>query len=61
MGVREWCELVHLQEIKDALSVEVRHDADMISKVKAVTEVDAPVAVVLVVRCEGRQDAEFYP
>ena len=49
MCVREWCELVHLQEIKDALSVEVRDNADVISKVKTVTEVDTPIAVVSVV------------
>lgn len=61
MGVREWCELVHLQEVKDALPVEVCDNADMIPKVKAVSEVNTPIAVVPVVRCQGRQDTELYP
>ena len=61
MRVREWCELVHLQEVKDTLPVEVRDNADMISKVETVTKVDTPIAVVPVVRCQSRQDTELYP
>ena len=61
MRVREWCELVHLQEVKDALAVEIRDNANVIPKVKAVTKVDTPIAVVPVIRCQGRQDTEFYP
>jgi hypothetical protein len=51
MCVREWCELIHLQEVKDALPVEVRDNANVIPKVKAVAEVDTPIAVLPVVRC----------
>ena len=61
MRVREWCELVHLQEVKDTLPVEVRDNADMISKVETVTKVDTPIAVVPVVRRQSRQDTELYP
>lgn len=49
MCAREWCELVDLQKIKHTLSVEVGDNADMLSKVKALPQVDALVAVVLVV------------
>jgi hypothetical protein len=61
MCVREWCELIHLQEVKDTLPVEVGDNADVIPKVKAVTEMDTPIAILPVIRCKGRQDTEFYP
>lgn len=41
--------LVALQEVKDALAEQVGDDANMIPKVKGVSEMDAFVAVLLVI------------
>ena len=61
MGAREWCELVHLQEVEDTLAVEVGDNADVISEVEAVSKMDALVSIVLVVRCEGGEHSQFDP
>lgn len=50
MCVRERHELVHLQEIVETLTVQRRDNADMVSEVEAMPEVNAPVAVIWVVR-----------
>jgi len=53
MRARERCELVHLQEVEDTLTIEVCDNADMISEVEAMSKVNTLVPIVLVVRCEG--------
>lgn len=50
MRAWEWCEGVHLQEVEDTLTIEIRDDADVIPEVEAVAEMDALVAVLPVVR-----------
>ena len=44
---------VTLQKIKHTLPEEIGHNADVVSEIKTITEVDALVAVGLVVRGQG--------
>lgn len=53
-------EAVALEEVEDALPVQICHDADVVSEIEAVPEVDASVDVVLVVGGQCRQHAQFY-
>jgi hypothetical protein len=46
---RKWGELVDLQEVKHALPIEIGDDANMLSEVKALPQVYALIAVVLVI------------
>ena len=48
------------EEVEDALPVQICHDADVVSEIEAVPEVDASVDVVLVVGGQCRQHAQFY-
>ena len=59
MSVRKWRELVHLQKVKHALPVEVCDNANVVPEIEAVAEMDTPITVVLVVRCQGGQDTEL--
>lgn len=61
MSAREGCEVVGLQEIEDALAVQVRDDADVVTEVEAVAKMDALVAVVLVVLRKGGENSQFNP
>lgn len=61
MCTRERHETVPFEEIEHALPEEVGHDTDMIPVVEAVSEVDALVAILFVVRRQRRQDSEFDP
>ena len=55
----EWHKLIRLEEIENALSVEISNDADVIPEIEAVPKMDAAVHVVLVVGFEGGQDPQF--
>jgi hypothetical protein len=61
MSAREWREVVGLQEVEDALAVQVRDDADVVTEVEAVAKMDALVAVALVVLCKGGENSQFNP
>lgn len=50
---------VGLEEVKDALPVEISHDADMVPEVEAIPEVDTAVDVILVVGGESGQDPQL--
>ena len=49
----EWDKAVRLEEVKHTLSIEIGDDADVVPEVEAITEMDTPVDVVLVVGCQG--------
>lgn len=53
-------EAVALEKVEDALPVQICHDADVVSEIEAVPEVDASVDVVLIVGGQCRQHAQFY-
>lgn len=53
VGAGERDKTIGLEEIKDTLSVEVSDDANVVPEVEAITEMDTPVDVVLVVGCQG--------
>lgn len=53
VGAGERDKAIGLEEIKDTLSVEVSDNANMVPEVEAITEMDTPVDVVLVVGCQG--------
>jgi hypothetical protein len=53
VGAGERDKAIGLEEIKDTLSVEVSDDANVVPEVEAITEMDTPVDVVLVVGCQG--------
>lgn len=61
LDMRAWegDEAVALEEVEHALAVEVGDDADVVAEVEAVSKVDAPVDVVLVIRGQGRQHPQF--
>ena len=48
---------VTLQEIKHTLPEQIGHDADVVPEIETIPKVDALVAVGLVVRGQGGQDA----
>lgn len=52
-------ELVGLEKVKDALTIEVGDDANVVAVVETVAQVDALVPVLCVVRGERREHAEF--
>jgi hypothetical protein len=51
----KWDEAVGLQEIKNTLTQQVCHDADMVSEIEAVTEVNAFVSVAPIIRSQRGQ------
>jgi hypothetical protein len=53
VGAGERDKAIGLEEIKDTLSVEVSDNANVVPEVEAITEMDTPVDVVLVVGCQG--------
>lgn len=55
VGAGEWCEVVPLQEVKDAFAEKVCDNADVISVVEAFPEMDASIPIVLVVGVECRK------
>lgn len=55
----EWHESIALEEIKDALSQQIGHDANVVPEVKAIPEVNAFVAVGFVVGSESRQYSQL--
>jgi lactam utilization protein B len=59
LAVGERYEIVTLKEVEDALPQKVHDDADMSAVVEAVSEMDATVAVFLVVGLQCTQDTEF--
>ena len=40
---------IRLEKVEDALSEQIRHDADVVSKVEAISQVDAFVTILSVV------------
>lgn len=61
LTVWERCEAVALQEVKDALSQEIHDNANMTSIIKAVTQVDAAIPVLVVVGLERSEHSQLYP
>lgn len=61
LGTRERHETVALEKIKDTLSQEIGHNANVIAIVKTVAQVNAFIPVGLVVRGQGGQDSQFDP
>jgi hypothetical protein len=59
VSARKGHKSVALEEVKDALAQEIGDDADVVAEVKRVSQVDTLVAVVLVVACQSRQDAQL--
>lgn len=59
MSAGKWDEGVALEEVKDALAQEVGDDADVVAEVKRVSQVNALVAVVLVIAGQSRQDPQL--
>ena len=61
LDVRAWegYKLIRLEEIENALPVEIGDDTDVVPKVEAVSKVNAAVHVVLVVGLESGQDPQF--
>jgi hypothetical protein len=53
VGAGERDKAIGLEEIKDTLPVEVSDNANVVPEVEAITEMDTPVDVVLVVGCQG--------
>ena len=51
--------LVAFEEIEDALAEQVGDDADVVLEIKRFSKVDALVAVVLVVLCQGGEDSQL--
>lgn len=49
------CERIAFQKIKDALPEEIRHDADVVPEIEAITQMYAFVPVFLIVLGQGRQ------
>jgi hypothetical protein len=58
--VGEWCETVTLEKVKDALAVEISDNANMISEIEAVAQMNALVPVFIIIVCQSREHAEFY-
>lgn len=54
VSARKWDKLVALEEIKDALTEQVGDDTNVVPEIKSVAEMDALVAVLLVVLGERR-------
>lgn len=59
MSARKWYEGVALEEVEDALAQEVGDNADVVAEVKRISQVDALVAVVLVVAGQSRQNPQL--
>ena len=57
----EWSEVVDLQEVEHALTVEICDNADVVPEVEALPQMNAFVPVVLVVLRECREDSELDP
>ena len=51
--------MVALKEVKNALPEKIHDDADVAAEVETISEVDAPIAVLLIVCLEGSKHAEF--
>ena len=60
LAVRERNKAVGLQKVKDALSQQIHHYADMAPKVEAVAQVNTPVSVLFVVGLQSCEHPEFY-
>lgn len=52
---------IRLEKVKDALTQQIRHNADVVPKVKTVSKVDALVPILLVVGRERRQHSQLDP
>lgn len=59
LAVGKGNEAVTLEEIKDALDQEIGDDADVAAVVEAIAQMDAPVAIFLIVCLERGQDSDF--
>jgi hypothetical protein len=59
LAVRKRYKVIALQEVEDALAEEVHDDANMSPVVEAIPEMDAAVAVLLIVRLQRAQDPEL--
>ena len=57
----EWHKAVSLQKIEDTLPQQISHDTDVIAIVKTVPQVDALVAVLLVIGGQCGQHPKFNP
>ena len=55
LTVGEGDEVVPFQEIENTLAEKIHNDADMAPKIEAVTEMDTPVPVFVIVCLEGGQ------
>lgn len=55
----EWDESIALEEIENTLSKQIGDNADMIAEIKAVSKVNAFVAVTLVVGGQSGQHAQL--
>lgn len=61
VAVWEGRKRIRLEEVKDALTQQIRDDADVVPKVETVPEVDALVSVIPVVGGQGGQDPQLDP
>jgi NAD kinase len=61
MGTRERCEAVDFEKVKNALAVQVGDDANVISIVEALPQVDTFVPVVTVILSKSGEYAQFNP
>lgn len=55
----EWNKSIALEEVEDTLSKQIGDNADMVSEIKAVSKMNAFVAVTLVVGGESGQHTQF--
>jgi hypothetical protein len=55
VGVRKGHEVVPFEEVKQAKSQQVRHDADMPPEIEAVAQVNTPVPILRVVFSQSLQ------
>ena len=59
LAVGEGNKAVALKKVEDALAQKIHDDANVASEVEAVSQVDAPVPVLLVIRFERGQDSKL--
>jgi hypothetical protein len=55
----KWREAVRLQEVENALSIQISHNTNVIAKVEAMPQVDAFVPVLAIVLCKGGKDSKL--
>ena len=61
VGAREGSKTVRLQEVEDTGSEKICYNTDVVEEIEAVAQMNALVAVVLIVHGEGGQDSKFNP